>query len=295
LDHGYRAPTTVRDATVARTRAQAPEHGPDEHGDDPAAHVVIPRQLVPHAVREAQNPLPNGHVGEHVIEQVGGALGHPAPAATRTEGAPFTRKRDQPIEAAVATAKSREPAGKPATLQKVPELLLDEAGQAFPIAQADRLRAKGLEVIVHDLIKRTLRGTPRFVPRRGRGHSRPAGGRGANEEADDFVLNARACERPVADIAVECVSRDRGSCATWNDGSPYPWAHLRNVFLEKRIAEKNARDPRRTDFIRSPIAAFPCAAHNPLTNHQKRSVRAARAHSPTGGGSDVWRLRSTMG
>jgi len=147
-----------------------------------------------------------------VIEQVGGAFGHPAAAATRTEGAPFTRKRDQPVEAAVAATKSREPASEPATLQKVPELLLDEAGQAFPIAQADSLCAKGLEVIVHDLIKRTLRRTPRFVRRRGRGHSRPAGGRGANEEADDFGLNARACERPVADIAVECVSRDRGSC-----------------------------------------------------------------------------------
>src|ERR1700730_17419110 len=37
------------------------------------------------------------------------------------------------------------------------------------------------------------------------------------EEADDIGLNARACERPVADIAVVCVSRNRGSCTTWND------------------------------------------------------------------------------
>jgi hypothetical protein len=72
-------------------------------------------------------------------------------------------------------------------------------------------------VIVHDLIKRTLRGIPRFVAPRGRGHSRPAGGRGTNEEVDDFGLDARACGRPVADIAAVCVSRDRGSCTTWND------------------------------------------------------------------------------
>jgi hypothetical protein len=39
--------------------------------------------------------------------------------------------------------------------------LLDEARQAFPVTQAGGLRAKGLEVIVHDLVQRTLRGTPR--------------------------------------------------------------------------------------------------------------------------------------
>jgi hypothetical protein len=97
-----------------------------------------------------------------VIGQVGGSLGHPAAAATRTERS-LAGKRDQPVEAAVATAKPREPAGEPATLQKVPELLLDEAGQAFPVAQAGGLRAKGLEVIAHDLVERTLRGTSRFV------------------------------------------------------------------------------------------------------------------------------------
>jgi hypothetical protein len=147
---------------------------------------------------------------------VGGAFSHPAATATRTE-ASFTRESDQPVEAAVATAKPREPAGEPATLQKVPELLLDEPRQPFPVAQAGRLRAKGLEVIVHDLVERTLRGRPRFVARRGRGHSRPAGGRGASEEGDDIGLNPQARERPVADIAAPCVSRDRGSCTTWND------------------------------------------------------------------------------
>ena len=217
LDHGHRAPTTIRDAVVARAGAQEAEHGADEHGDDPAAHVVIPRQLVPQAVRQTQHPLPHGHVGEHVIEQVGGALGHPAAAATRTHRAAFTGKRDQPVEAAVAAAKPREPAGEPATPQKVPELLLDEAGQAFPVAQAGGLRAKGLEVIVHDLVERTLRGTPRFVARRGRGHARPEGGRRANEEPDEIGLNSRACARQVADFARRPLRRDRRFCTTRDD------------------------------------------------------------------------------
>jgi hypothetical protein len=54
LDDSHRAPTTICDAGVARAGAQEAEHRPKEHGDHPAAHVVIPRQLVPHPVREAE-------------------------------------------------------------------------------------------------------------------------------------------------------------------------------------------------------------------------------------------------
>jgi hypothetical protein len=90
-----------------------------------------------------------------VIDKVSGPLGHPAAAATRTEAAALARERDEPVEAAVAAAKPREPAGKPSTLKKVPELLLDEAGQAFPAAQAGGLRAKSLEMIAHDLVEHT--------------------------------------------------------------------------------------------------------------------------------------------
>ena len=36
------------------------------------------------------------------MEQVGGPLGHPATAATRTDRPRFARKRDQPVEAAIA-------------------------------------------------------------------------------------------------------------------------------------------------------------------------------------------------
>jgi hypothetical protein len=78
LNHGHRATTTVRDASIARASAQKAEHAADEHGDDGATQVVVPRHLVPQAVRQTDNPLPDRHVGEHVVEQVGGALGHPA-------------------------------------------------------------------------------------------------------------------------------------------------------------------------------------------------------------------------
>ena len=69
--------------------AQEAEHRADEHANERATHVVIPRQLVPEAVGQAQHPLSHGHVGKHVIEQMGGALSHPAAAATRTNRAAF--------------------------------------------------------------------------------------------------------------------------------------------------------------------------------------------------------------
>jgi len=63
-------------------------------------------------------------------------------------------------KAAFHPSTSRCPAGQPAALQKIPELLLDEAGQAIPVSHVGGLRAKGLDVFVHDLVMRTPRGTP---------------------------------------------------------------------------------------------------------------------------------------
>jgi hypothetical protein len=106
--------------------------------------------------------------------------------------------------------KPRKSARPPAALQKVPELLLDEARQSLPVAQTRGLRAKGLDlaqvadtrtngpqqrVFAHDLVEQALRGMPRFVGRRGRAHARPAGGRRASEHAEENGLNASGRER----------------------------------------------------------------------------------------------------
>ena len=172
-------PNTARSATPAHCATQ----------------IVIPGEVISQAIRQAQHTLSHRHVGEHVIDEVDGALGHPAAAATRTHRATFAGERDEPVETAVATAKPREPVGEPAALEKVPKLLLHEAGQAFSLAQAGGVRAKGLEVIVHDLIEPTLRGMPKFVGCRARGHSRPASGHRASEEPDEIGLNARGRAR----------------------------------------------------------------------------------------------------
>ena len=72
----------------------------------------------------------------------------------------------------LSSATSNAP-GEPATLQKVPERLLNESRQAFSVAQTRGLRAEGLEMIAHDLVERALRGIPRFVARGGPDHQVP--------------------------------------------------------------------------------------------------------------------------
>jgi hypothetical protein len=142
-----RATATVRHAVPACAGAQGAEHRAEERGDHRAAQIVVPRQPIAHAIRQAEDPLPYGHVGEHAIHQVRGALAHPTATATRTEPASLARERDQPIEAAGRAAEPRKPAGKPAAPEKIPKLLLDEPRQPFSVAQTRGPRAKGLEGI----------------------------------------------------------------------------------------------------------------------------------------------------
>ena len=89
LDHGHRTPAAILHAAIARAGPQHAEHRAEEHGHDRPAEIVVPREHMAEAVRQAQHPLPHGHVREHVIDQVRSPLGHPAAAATRTEARPL--------------------------------------------------------------------------------------------------------------------------------------------------------------------------------------------------------------
>jgi hypothetical protein len=219
--------------------------------------------------------LPHGHVGEHVIEQVGGSLGHPAAAATGTKRAAFTGKRDQAVQAAVAAARPREPAGEPATLQKGAELLLDEAGQAFPVAQAGGLRAKGLEVIVHDLVERTRRGTPRFVARRGRGHSRPEGGRRASNRSRRCGLNRLSAYAAVA-IYARRAPRTRGRIVSSHRRELPTWQ--KNI----RPARRRRSSPRlRRRVCAGSLTRRPKAAATESATRARLLMRDNIAHTST--------------
>jgi len=83
----------------------------------------------------------------------------------------ITRKRDEPIQPTVITAKTREAAGQAPASQQRAKLLLDESGQPFPVAQTSGLRAEALEVMADHLVHDALRRHPRLIGRRGLGHA----------------------------------------------------------------------------------------------------------------------------
>ena len=157
LDDRDRAAAAVRHAVSARAAAQETEHRSEIHGHDRPTEVVIPGEEIPNPMRQAQHPLPHGHVGNDVIDPVGSAFGHPAPTAARTESAPFTREGHQSIQTASLTTKPSESARQAAAAQKIAELLFDEPRQALAVSERRGLGTERLEMFEHDLIERTLR------------------------------------------------------------------------------------------------------------------------------------------
>ena len=94
-------------------------------------------QEVPQSVRQAQHPLPYGHVRQDVICQMRRALRHASPATARTERSTLAGECDEAIEPAGAAPKPREAARQPPALQKVPECPLDKGREPAP----SRIRA----------------------------------------------------------------------------------------------------------------------------------------------------------
>lgn len=117
---------------------------------------MVPRQHIPHARRQRQHPLPYGHVRKHILDQVGGALGHPPAAAARTEAAPLGGKSYKPLVPARRTSKSGEASCEASTRQKVFECPLHKPREALPVTSLRGLRAKRLVVIADNPVEYLL-------------------------------------------------------------------------------------------------------------------------------------------
>ena len=155
LDDGHGAAATIHDAGLSGYVTQEAEDSAHIDADDRAAQVVIPGQLVAKTMRQTQHPLPHGHRWEHVVDQVRGTFGHPAPATALAKPPTLTRKRYEAIKAAPGASKTGEPASETSAAQKVAELLLDKSRQPFSVTQTRRLHAERLEVIADHLIEHT--------------------------------------------------------------------------------------------------------------------------------------------
>jgi len=72
-----------------------------------------------------ENPLPCGHMWQHVVGEMRGDLAHPPGVARRAYASPLAGERDQPLVAATLTAGPGEAMGQNAALQVAPEVALD--------------------------------------------------------------------------------------------------------------------------------------------------------------------------
>jgi hypothetical protein len=102
--HGAAAPTP--DAAPSGSLALEAEEGTDEDGEHGAAELVVPGEHVAKAVREGEDPLPDGKTAKRPIGQMSGEFGHPPAAARGAETTALARKRDQDLMPAAVTPKA---------------------------------------------------------------------------------------------------------------------------------------------------------------------------------------------
>lgn len=113
-------------------------------------------------MRQREHPLPDGDLGDHVVGEVGGRLGHASPAARGAEPAVLAREGDHPVVAASSTPNARGALGQDPAVEEVSELLLDESRQR-PLAVGLDVRDERLEVSLERLVEDGLFGTSAFV------------------------------------------------------------------------------------------------------------------------------------
>ena len=136
--------------------------------------------------------MPNRDLGEHVIDEMGGCIGHAPSATRRTEPPPFARKGDEPIVAAGIAVDTKESMGEDAAVEIGADFALDEAGDGR--ARRSGAAEEGLEFAPDDLMKEGLLGLVTFVSvdgwesigtgrrQEGRSQSGPCEGIGARGE-----------------------------------------------------------------------------------------------------------------
>ena len=118
MDDGDAPGLPIADSPPARLRALEAKERPHVDAERGPAERLIPGEQVAQAVREAEDPLPDGHPGQHLIHEVGGALGHaPAPQlgqkprveleTTLADQTPMTAPPGPPLHRQIETLRAK--------------------------------------------------------------------------------------------------------------------------------------------------------------------------------------------
>ena len=152
LTHGRRSGQTVservrrpsRRRRVGRGRASAAALG--REGE---MAQVAPRGVG--GLERRDQPGPTARQGD-VVDEMRGTFGHAPPATTRTEPAPFTGERHEPLGRAVRAPEPRETSGPVAAPQERPELVFHEPGEAMAVARPRGVVEEVLDVLPYHCV-----------------------------------------------------------------------------------------------------------------------------------------------
>src|SRR5207302_6949034 len=129
------------------------EHGADGDAEDLAAELVIPGEEVAQSVGQAEHPLAYGDVREDVINEVCRLLRDAAAGAAWTEAPSFAREGHEPLEGTVLAPNACKTSADRAAGQELPELALDEPGEAATLAVISDLPQEGFQVLADDAME----------------------------------------------------------------------------------------------------------------------------------------------
>ncbi len=163
-DHGARAGgelglTARGGLALARTRARKSLGGASEcallqpteqRARDDAAHGGAQSRAGGEQEADAEgkreHPLAHGRVGQHVVNEVRGGVGHAPAAAGGAEAAAFAGKRYEFVAQAARAVHAREAVGEQAALEVAAQLALDETRQAVAGIGSTGALEEGLDV-----------------------------------------------------------------------------------------------------------------------------------------------------
>ncbi len=121
----------------------------------------IPGTAVAQGVRQGEDPLPDGHMREHSVDEMGRGVCRASAPTGGAETAALTREGDQAVVTTGVAVHTEEPVREHATTEERAKLLLDEARSGLLSVRAARQEA--FELLANDLMKESLLRLMAFV------------------------------------------------------------------------------------------------------------------------------------
>ncbi len=152
--------------------------------------VNRPRPLPPLCpVRHGEDPFPDGHPGQHLVDEIRRLLGHAPPAATGADPAALAGQRQEAFERAVVAPDPQEAMDAQPAPEEAAELPLDEVGQPDAVSARGCRGEEGFQMLLHHAVEDRVGGDTREVGSHG---ARPNGFRAVRH------CRAAACEHESA-------------------------------------------------------------------------------------------------